>query len=398
MQSLFLSAMAVDHDDVEVVERKGLGHPDTICDALAETLSRNLSREYQSRFGRILHHNVDKALLSGGRAAPALGGGVVLAPINIYLAGRAIDRFGRNALPVKEIAIEGSRSWLRDNLHALDVDRHVRLHSVIHPGSVDLQSLFARGNDHPVPLANDTSFGVGYAPMSALEQLVLAVERRLNGRQRQVERAAWGEDIKIMGVRRGDRIDLTVACAMIGRYLAHIDDYLEEKAAIETIARDMAQQYGFARCDVSVNSADDPPNGLLYLTATGTSAEAGDDGEVGRGNRINGLITPCRPMSLEAAAGKNPVTHVGKLYNVTAHNLAQALVQGVPEIVAAQCLLVSRIGAPVTSPALIQVKLATHDAIALQSFRRQVEDIAAAELARIPKLTVDFVAGTIPVF
>jgi S-adenosylmethionine synthetase len=398
MQSLSISAMVMDHDEVEVVERKGIGHPDTICDALAETLSRNLCREYRSRFGMILHHNVDKALLSGGRAAPALGGGSVLAPMNIYLAGRATDRLGSDAIPVKELAIEGSRSWLRDNLHALDVERHVRLHSVIHPGSVDLQGLYARGAEKTVPPANDTSFGVGYAPMSALERLVLAIERRLNGRQRTLERAAWGEDIKIMGVRRGNDVTLTIACAMIGRYLAHIDDYLQETNAIETIAREMVQQQGFARCEVGVNCADDRSNGVLYLTATGTSAEAGDDGEVGRGNRINGLITPCRPMSLEAVAGKNPVTHVGKLYNVTANNLAQALVEAVPEIIAAQCLLVSRIGAPVTSPALLQVKLATNDAIEVQNFRRQVEEVAAVQLARIPKLIDDFVAGTIPVF
>ncbi len=67
MRDLVLSPLATS-DDVEVVERKGAGHPDTICDALAETLSRNLCREYQSRFGYILHHNVDKALLCGGRA------------------------------------------------------------------------------------------------------------------------------------------------------------------------------------------------------------------------------------------------------------------------------------------------------------------------------------------
>ena len=74
--------------EVEIVERKGLGHPDSICDALAETFSRNLCREYRRRFGEVLHHNVDKALLCGGSAAPAFGGGTVLSPINIYLAGR----------------------------------------------------------------------------------------------------------------------------------------------------------------------------------------------------------------------------------------------------------------------------------------------------------------------
>src|SRR6266699_582001 len=105
MRNLVLSALA-SSDDVEVVERKGAGHPDTICDALAETLSRNLCREYQSRFGRILHHNVDKALLCGGRAMPAFGGGSLIAPINVYLAGRAIAEVGNDVIPIEELAIE----------------------------------------------------------------------------------------------------------------------------------------------------------------------------------------------------------------------------------------------------------------------------------------------------
>ena len=68
-----------------------------------------------------------------------------------------------------------------------------------------------------------------------------------------------------------------------------------------------------------VNALDDPKasdESGIYLTVTGLSAEQGDDGEVGRGNRVNGLITPSRAMSLEAAAGKNAVAHVGKLYNL----------------------------------------------------------------------------------
>ena len=79
MESLVHSAQAFIDDGVKVVERKGIG-PDTICDALAETLSRNLCREYRRCFGAILHHNVDKALLCGGRSTPAFGGGSVLAP------------------------------------------------------------------------------------------------------------------------------------------------------------------------------------------------------------------------------------------------------------------------------------------------------------------------------
>ena len=58
----------------EIVERKGLGHPDTICDALTENLSRALSRVYLERFGAILHHNVDKVLLCGGAALLGVDG------------------------------------------------------------------------------------------------------------------------------------------------------------------------------------------------------------------------------------------------------------------------------------------------------------------------------------
>ena len=112
---------------MEVVERKGFGHPDTICDALAETLSRNLCREYESRFGKVLHHNVDKALLCGGRTVPAFGGGRVTEPIRIFLAGRAVSAVGGKAISIEDIAVEGSRAWLRANLHALDANRDAHI-------------------------------------------------------------------------------------------------------------------------------------------------------------------------------------------------------------------------------------------------------------------------------
>ena len=396
MQSVIISALEIGDDDVEVVERKGLGHPDTICDALAETLSRNLCREYRNRFGHVLHHNVDKALLCGGRAAPAFGGGTVLVPISIYLAGRAVTEVGSEVLPIEEIAVEGSKAWMRANLHALNADHHVHIYNLVRPGSQDLRELFSRRPQ--VPLANDTSVGLGYAPMSLLERLVLAIEKRINGRDRNRSHPAWGEDIKIMGVRCGADVRLTVACAMIGGYLPHIDDYFDEKAAVEDLVRNLAIEHGFPQCLVNVNMADDPRTGAVYLTVTGTSAEAGDDGQVGRGNRVNGLITPYRPMILEAAAGKNPVTHVGKIYNVLARRIAETLVAEEPGITAAQCLLLGQIGAPVAEPALIHIKLATQDETPVARFERRVDEVSRAHLGRTLQLVDDFIAGTIDVF
>jgi S-adenosylmethionine synthetase len=383
---------------IEVVERKGLGHPDTICDALAETFSRNLCREYRRRFGQVLHHNVDKALLCGGRAAPAFAGGSVLAPINVYLAGRAITELGNERVPVEDLADEGSRAWLRANMHGLDAERHVNIHALVQPGSQDLQELFSRGAAADAPLANDTSIGVAYAPLSRLEQLVLEAERLINRSNRGEERAAWGEDVKVMGIRCGQTVQLTVACAMIGRYLGHLDDYLAQKIAIEKLVQGLAAKHGFSSCAVSVNAADDLANGAVYLTVTGTSAEAGDDGQVGRGNRINGLITPCRPMSLEAAAGKNPRSHVGKIYNVVAQRICDALMGTLRDISAAECLLVSQIGAPVTTPAVLHVKVAPRERFPLSRLNAPVSDIAGHHLTDIPKLIDQFIDGAIPLF
>lgn len=383
-------------DEVEVIERKGAGHPDTICDALAETLSLNLCREYQKRIGRVLHHNVDKALLCGGAAAPAFGGGKVTEPIRIFLAGRAVSQVGDEVIPVREIAVEGSRAWLKANLHALDVDRHVRVEAMVRQGSQDLQNLFSRGDR--VPLANDTSFGVGHAPLSALERLVLALEQRLHGRDRGSDRPAWGEDIKVMAVRNRGRLELTIACAMIGRHLNDVDSYLEHKAALAARARECAGEHGFTECAVAVNAADRVEAGSFYLTVTGTSAEAGDDGQVGRGNRVNGLITPLRPMSLEAAAGKNPVSHVGKIYNALARRMAETIVTAVAEVNEAHCLIVSRIGAPVSEPALVHLRLATRDGAPPDRFRARATELVADHLARVEELSRELTSGQLQVY
>jgi S-adenosylmethionine synthetase len=372
---------------LEIVERKGLGHPDTICDALTENLSRALSHFYLERCGAILHHNVDKALLCGGAARPAFGGGEIVAPIDIYLAGRATAEFEGVTIPVEELAIEESRRWLRANLRHLDPERHVRIHPRIRPTSPDLAALFARAAG--TPLANDTSLAVGYAPLDELESAVLAVERRLNSPEVKAAHPEIGEDIKVMGTRSRRELSLTVACALVGRHVASLEDYRAKKARVRVLAAAAAG----GRAAIEVNTADGDTADSVYLTVTGLSAEAGDDGQVGRGNRVNGLITPYRPMSLEAAAGKNPVTHVGKLYNLLAHRVARALVAEVAGVREAYCYLVSRIGRPITEPQVMDLKLRLDDPEALPVLAPRVAEIARAELEGVTTLWRELIEG-----
>jgi S-adenosylmethionine synthetase len=338
---------------VEIVERKGLGHPDSICDAVAEEVSLALSRFYLERFGFVLHHNVDKVLMRGGVARAAFGGGQVDEPIELYLAGRATRTYGGVDVPVEELAIGSARAWLSAHLHALDVQRHVRVHCLIRPGSSDLVELFERQRRGARRLANDTSMGVGFAPLTPLESAALAAEEGL----RRGAAPECGEDVKVMGVRVDGRSELTVACAFVDRHLRDLDAYLDARRRAAAAVCGATSVVLGAEPRVDVNTADDPASGSVFLTVTGTSAEAGDDGQTGRGNRCNGLITPGRPMTLESIAGKNPITHVGKLYNVAATRIAAALVAEIEEVREAHVLLVCRIGAPLDQPQVVHLRL-----------------------------------------
>jgi S-adenosylmethionine synthetase len=381
---------------IEIVERKGVGHPDTICDALAEALSVALSRFYLDRFGAILHHNVDKALLWGGAARSRFGGGEVLQPIELYLAGRATAEVGGARVPIDELVVETTRAWLKGHLRYLDPARHIRIHSLIRPTSADLAGLYQRRRG--APLANDTSFGVGYAPLDALERVVLAVEHALNAPGTKARHPELGEDVKLMGVRAGEKIALTVACALVSRHVADMDDYRNKKAAIAPLAMAAAREAGAGEIEVAVNAADGDTESSIYLTVTGLSAEAGDDGQVGRGNRLNGLITPFRPMSLEAAAGKNPVTHVGKLYNLAANRIAAATVAEVPGAVEAYCWLLGRIGHPIDEPQVADVKLRLEDSDALEAVRPRALEVVHDNLRGISTLWREIVGGGVPLW
>ncbi|GIK49827.1 MAG: S-adenosylmethionine synthetase [Alphaproteobacteria bacterium] len=381
---------------VEVVERKGRGHPDTMCDGLAEALSRALCRQYLAAFGAIQHHNVDKALIAAGASRPAFGGGRVTEPIDIYLAGRAASPGPYGEKLLKDIAVESTHAWLKENLHALDPKEHVRIHPILRPGSSELVGLYG-DKTGAAPLANDTSFGVGYAPSSPLERFVLALDAQLFQAAR-AHRPSWGEDIKIMALRAGEDVELTIACALVDAHVESIGAYMSDKTALCGLAFELAKNFDLALRRVSVNAADRPREGALYLTVTGTSAEAGDDGQVGRGNRVNGLITPCRPMSLEAAAGKNPVSHVGKIYNVAAHEIAAEIAKALPQARRARCLLVSQIGEPISEPGLVSIALETDETASAEDFQSEIGAITRSVLNALPNRVDAYVRGGVALF
>ena len=338
---------------MEIAERKGIGHPDTLCDDIAEQVSIALCKYYLGHFGRIFHYNVDKALLVGGKSIPAYNGGEVIEPIELYIAGRATTEVKGSKIPVEEIAVHAARQWLSDHMRYLDCEKHIRIISKIRAGSNDLVELFQHSGKLGIPLANDTSFGVGYYPFSTIEEHVLKMEMLLNSIDVKEKFPFIGEDIKVMGVQNEKKKQFTIAIAIIDRFIRGLDDYVNK---VNSVKEFVASQFGLHPAEIQLNTADDYQSESIYLTVTGTSAEGGDDGQVGRGNRVNGLITPCRPMSLEASSGKNPINHVGKIYNHFAFDLSKAIVEN-NFAEEARVFIVSQIGKPITQPQFLNIQL-----------------------------------------
>ncbi|WP_123722657.1 methionine adenosyltransferase [Pseudomonas lini] len=375
--------------EVEMCEHKGIGHPDSLCDGVAEAVSLALNHAYLQAYGRIQHYNVDKALLIGGESQPRFGGGRVLTPMRLILCGRA------SPLPnagLAELVRTAAYHYLSENLRCDPA--LFEIECAVRSGSPNLQQAFGRGTS--LALANDTSFGIGFSPYSPIENQVLQLGTLLHSAGFQARFPAAGDDYKIMGARVGDRMTFTVALALIDREIHHAAEYFAVKQAItEYLLASLAFP-----CDLAINTLDDPgASGVdgIYLTVSGLSAEQGDDGQVGRGNRMNGLITPCRSMSLEAVAGKNPVSHVGKLYDALAWEIARAIVTEVEGVEEATVQLLSRIGQSVDCPALVAIELGCRTPLN-EAMRQAVQNLAYAHLSDIERTTARLVRGDLPAF
>jgi S-adenosylmethionine synthetase len=398
-----LNYTPIEDQHVELVERKGLGHPDYIADAAAEASSIELSKYYIRKYGVILHHNLDKVLLVGGQSNPRFGGGEVLHPIYIIVAGRGTDIVigegnSLEYIPIGTIVVNAVKEWLRRNFRFLDPERHVVVDYKIRSGSADLVQIFKLGM-RSRPLSNDTSFGVSYAPLSTLERLVLSVERYLNSSEFKKSLPEVGEDVKVMGLRIGKKVKLTIAAALISSLTPDLSHYLSVKEEIVNKVSDLAVKIapGYD-VEVYVNTADKPDKGIVYLSVTGTSAEHGDDGATGRGNRVNGLITPLRPMSLEATAGKNPVSHVGKLYNVLARIICERVVKELPKVREVYMEILSQIGKPIDEPLIAVARLVVDDNSQFNIIKSDVEEIVKSELANMSRLTDLIINGQVNIF
>lgn len=384
----------IEKQRIELVERKGIGHPDSISDGLAEAVSRALCREYITKCGTVLHHNTDETQIVAGRSSPKFGGGEVLQPIYMLLVGRATKEFDGVELATESVALKAARNYLKKTIVNMDLERDVIIDCKLGTGSSDLRDVFKRNR---VPIANDTSFGVGHAPFSELENIVYNTERQLLTDLKS-RMPAIGEDTKVMGLRDGDDISLTICSGMIGRYVDDLDSYINMTQEMKTYVEELATRYTERDVKVFINTGDDLKTNSVFLTVTGTSAEMGDDGSVGRGNRCNGLITPNRPMSMEATSGKNPINHIGKIYNLLSTQMARDIVKQVPEVQDVYIRLLSQIGKPIDQPLVASAQIIPKEGTSFAKVKSEAEVVIDDWLSNVTKITEMVIRGELNTF
>lgn len=385
----------IEKQEIEIVERKGVGHPDSMADGFAEAVSRGLCKEYLKKFNTILHHNTDQVEVVAGRSSPEFGGGELISPIYVLLVGRATKEFQDVRIPTDVVALSSAKNYLKETLSDINPDHDIIVDCKLGEGSTDLQNVFRRGKS---PISNDTSFGVGHAPFSEVESIVYNTERyMIDNLKPQIP--AIGTDIKVMGMRNKDKITLTIACAMIDKYIGDLYEYFSIKEDIVNKIENFATKFTERDIKVYLNIGDSKETGSVYLTVTGTSAEMGDDGSVGRGNRCNGLITPNRPMSMEATSGKNPINHIGKLYNLLSTQIANEIATKVSGIEEVYIRILSQIGQPIDHPLIASVQIIPKcRAYSMNSIQREATTIIDEKLSNITDITEMITRGELYTF
>ena len=218
-----LKQTPLEEQKLEIVERKGLGHPDSICDAIMDRVSVGLSRAYLDKFGVILHHNADKSLLVAGEVDTRYGGGTVKEPMRLIFGDRATFEAEGATIPVEEISVQAAKDWFRKNLRFVDAEKHVKYQVELKPGSSGLMDIFRRRGR--ILGANDTSAAVGYAPMTRTEKVVLETERYVNSKEFKRQFPESGEDVKVMGLRKNSSLRLTVSMAFVDRFVGSEEEY-----------------------------------------------------------------------------------------------------------------------------------------------------------------------------
>ena len=394
-----------EENDFEIVERKGRGHPDTLSDRLAELLSKTYSKLTKESYGAILRHQFDKLSLMGGKCDVRFGGGNFRSPIRLLINGRATPKIGDKNIDFRDLLIHTAEKFLEKELRNFNFLTDCRvmwentanstrgmidsshggtssIHHRFHPRS--LKDLPESTN----PISNDTAVGCAWAPFTPLERLVLDIEKTLTSDETWAKYPWMGSDCKIMACRYKDEINLTVSIPQLSTHVHSVSEYKENYSTTLSIINSITEKSQLKKFLLTLNPGDNTDKEMLYLRFTGSCIESGDEGQVSRGNRLGGVISSCRPFSIEGLSGKNPSYHAGKIYSVAAWDIAQKIFE--QEGVSCEIFITSQIDRPLNDPAFIVVN--SNASIDINTVQKIIEE----KLANLNEVMDKLLDGVYP--
>lgn len=318
----------------------------------------------------------------------------MLAPMRLVMGDRATFEWKNKRIPVKELAERAAYRWFKRHLPRIKPLKDLECQVELKPASEELRSVAERPRE---AVANDTSATVGYAPLTPTERLVFQIEQFLNSRSFKKEFPDTGEDVKVLAVRSGSDLNVTVAMPFLAPLIRSESEYFKRKTLAARVLTDFVRRKSasdfFPHVFLNVLDQRGAGEAGTYLTLLGTSAEAGDSGEVGRGNRVCGIISLRRPASAEAAAGKNPVAHVGKIYNVLAQVLAEDIHKKVPGLLDVTVWITSQIGQPISLPQAVLVEVIPRRGMKLEAVRPQIQREVQLAFTHMPSFCKALMRG-----
>jgi len=340
MKQLFVKKTTpIDSQPFEIVERKGIGHPDTLADGIAEAVSIEYSRYCLEKFGAVLHHHFDKTVIMGGQAKIDFGIGKMIKPIRLIINGRVSSIFGDKKIPYQEIQERAAKEYLKKTLPYLDVERYLEIKSFSTSYSKSPVWYRPRNLDDlpefKTPFVNDNSAIVSFWPLSSTERLVLTMEKYFYNEDEKPKFDYIGHDIKILAIRNLRHINLTLCVPFISQNTLSKNFYLEKLKFFQSELKKVSYHIVGNKFKVNIllNAQD---FGLLtktrerssyYFSYSGSALDYGEEGVVGRGNRARGVRSCLRPNSTDAIHGKNPSFHVGKVYTYFADQISKVIAE-----------------------------------------------------------------------
>lgn len=308
-------------NNIEVVERKGMGHPDTLADKLAEECSRVYALYCYEKYGVILHYNFDKLYIGAGLFKYEDGKINKYSNIIVNLNGRASNTINGEEIDIEKILKPVIKKYLKSIMPRLDVENDLTI-NINCTQNTKRDYWYKPRTIEDVPdytsiMANDTSLCVSNGGYTYCEQLAIKTEQFFwNYTEEGYATPKYndiGQDIKVMITRIDKEVTLSISLPVYKDKYNSDEDFANIIKKYENLINkeiqliDNPNNYNVT---VGINKM---PDGSIdkYSLIIGSCCECGEEGVVGRGNNSQGIISAIRPHTMEASCGKNTRYHTG---------------------------------------------------------------------------------------